>query len=117
LSYRSRAVHVCGTILENAVEMDRCADIAQAIEDIDNYSISDIGTHGWDGPLIVDSHDTSCESAIWVGGYPGDIEVIGDGGGMTESCKQEQRYWKEKIGQRERHDYKSRCLYIVQGIN
>ena len=41
------------------------------------------------GPLIVDADDLAIGQAVWVGGHPGDVPVIGHGFGLALGDEEE----------------------------
>ena len=101
-----------GAILEQAVKVQRCRNVSQAIVHIDNYIVAFGHTDRRNRPLIVDSNDGPFEIPIRVPFRPSDIEIVCDGGSMAEGDKEQQRYWSQKVGQREGHDgiKRERCI-------
>lgn len=85
LRHTDRAVHVCGAVHEEAVEMQRGRLVAKLVVDIDDDAIANIGLNARNGPLVVDANDGTRKGSVWVGRDPSDVEVIVDGGRTGEA--------------------------------
>ena len=72
-----RSVHITGTILKEAVEMQRGRFVAELVEHVHYDSITDIRRDRRDWPLVVDANGWSLEGTVGVARCPSDIEVIG----------------------------------------
>ena len=53
--------------------------VSELIVDIDNYSITNIRSHGWDGPLVVDTNDRPLVHTIGICLHPSNVEIVGYG--------------------------------------
>jgi hypothetical protein len=72
------------------MEMQGGGLIPQLVVEVDDDPVPDGGVDDGDGPLTVDANDGTFIQTIWIGGHPGDIEVIGLGGGPGETEQAEQ---------------------------
>lgn len=86
LGNASRAIHVVGAVLEQAVKVQRGALVAELVVDVDDEAVAHVDLETRNGPLAVDANDGTLHGAVRVGGDPGDVEVMGDGGGVGERC-------------------------------
>lgn len=77
------SIHMIGTILVDAVEVQAGGLVPEGILYIDDNAIALGGYNGGDGPLPVDPYDRPCLETIWVGIDPGYIEIISYGLGQS----------------------------------
>jgi hypothetical protein len=85
------AVHVGGAILENAMEVDAGALVAETVVDVDNHLVALGRVESGNGPLAVDADDGAVLAAIGVAVHPRHVEVIGDDGGVDSGEQREGR--------------------------
>jgi hypothetical protein len=76
------AVHVGGPILEEAVEVDAGALVAEAVVDVDDHLVALVGVERGQRPLAVDADDGAVVAAIGVAVHPRHVEVVCDDGGI-----------------------------------
>ncbi len=81
----SSTIHVCRAILEHAMPMQARRLISQLIVDIDNQTVSHRTLDGGNRPAAIDSNDRPWKGARWIRGYPGNVEIICDGGSLDKS--------------------------------
>ena len=87
LGHSGRTIHVGGTSLEQAVEMQAGGLIAQLVVDVDNQRIPYGALNGRNRPTTVDTNHRPWEAACWVGNNPSDIEVIHHSSSGYHGCQ------------------------------
>lgn len=80
LRHAHRTIHMCRTVLINAVKMQRSRLVTKLVVDVDDDTIADIGLDPRNGPLVIDANDGTRERSVWIGRDPSDVEVVVDGG-------------------------------------
>ncbi len=61
--------------------------VSELIQHINDNTVSHSGSDVWDRPLAVNANDRSREQAVRIGSHPCDVEVVYDGGCLSEHAK------------------------------
>lgn len=91
LNHTSRAIHVCASVHVEAMEMQRCGLITQAVVGVDDDPITNIDLDKRDGPLAVDSNNCTLIGTVGVSSDPADVEVIFPRGSGSQLRERKQR--------------------------
>lgn len=78
-----RAVHVVRAVLVHTVPVDRSVLVAQSVVHVHDQTITLVDFDDGKWPLSVDAHDLAIVHAIWVGGGPCHVPVVGNGFGLA----------------------------------
>lgn len=61
-----RAIHLCGAILKETMEMERSALVSQLIVHVDDEPVAHCGFNHGDRPLAIDSNHRASIQAVWI---------------------------------------------------
>ena len=74
-----------GSILEQAVEVQRSRLVSQLVRDVNDDVVTNVGGDRRQRPLSVYTNGAPVERTIRVGGHPGHVEIVANSGGSDAS--------------------------------
>lgn len=101
LRHTRRTVHVCSSVLKQAVKVKTCGLVAEVILDVDDDIIAFCHCDCRNRPLAIDSNDRSIVNTVWIGIYPANVEVVRDRDGVSDTGQEEGSH---KAEAQHRHD-------------
>lgn len=124
LCHAWRAIHMCSTILVQAMPMYASRFVAELIAYCNDETFALGDMEGRNRPFAIDAHDRSIVQAIGVAVDPRDVELVmcdlGTGetkgqGRQSPECSKHHAQWCCKLGRLSGRAVEGRCTFVEAG--